>query len=137
MSLQAVLTVEDHTGIVIVKRSYNDGTSRGDIISDPMANLANVTVMFQREAGYDPENNDWFWAMYTPDGMVGMMGEMAAAGRAEGCIGCHAGAPGGDYVFLHDGLSHMMMFIEDGGMMMDDEPMLEEGGMMMEEELAM
>lgn len=120
VTLQAVLTVEDHTGIVIVKRSYNDGAERGDIISNPMDNLANVTVMFQREEGYDPENDNWFWAMYMPDGSVGMMGDMAAAGRAEGCIGCHQNAPGDDLVFLHDGLSHMMMFIEDGGMMMDD-----------------
>lgn len=139
VTLQGVLTVEGHTGVVIVKRSYNDEATRGQIIAEPMTNLANVTVMFQREDGYDPDNNNWFWAMYTPDGEVGMMGDMAAAGRAEGCIGCHAGAPGEDYIFLHDGLSMMQMFIEEGGMMMmeDGDAMMGDGDAMMGDEAPM
>lgn len=119
VTLQGIVTVGDHTGVAIVKRGYTDDATRGGIISDPNANLAAITVMYQREAGYDSDNNDWFWAMYTPAGEIAMMGDMPAAGRPEGCIGCHANAPGDDYVFLHDGLSMMQMFIEEGGMMME------------------
>jgi len=94
-------TVGSVKGQVIVKRSYTDAATREGIIGNPAENLDNITVMFKREAGYDPANQDWFWAMYMPDGMVGEMGGMAVAGMAEGCSGCHATAPGDDYLFLH------------------------------------
>jgi hypothetical protein len=71
--------------------------------------------MFQREAGYDPENKDWFYAVYAPNGNVvvnplGMnMARRIAAGLPDdvpfGCIACHKEAPGGDFVFLHDAIA--------------------------------
>ena len=94
-------TVGGVEGQVVVKRSYTDAATREGIIGNPAENLDNITVMFKREAGYDPANQDWFWAMYMPDGMVGEMGGMMVAGMAEGCSGCHAAAPGGDYLYLH------------------------------------
>ncbi len=100
VTLLGTATVNGVTGQVIVKRSYADGATREAIIGNPAENIANITVMFQREDGYDPETGNWFWAMFMPDGMVGEM-EGMAPGRAEGCIGCHATAPGGDYVFLY------------------------------------
>jgi len=33
-----------------------------------------VTVMLQREPGYDAENNDWFWAKYALDGPASLRG---------------------------------------------------------------
>ncbi|KPP84625.1 MAG: hypothetical protein HLUCCO07_05865 [Rhodobacteraceae bacterium HLUCCO07] len=66
------------------------------------------TVMFRREAGYDPDNADWFWVKYLPDGsldknpsgtpLAGRVGK----GMDEGCIACHAGVE--DYVFTSDHL---------------------------------
>ncbi|MHA1559259.1 MAG: cytochrome P460 family protein [Alphaproteobacteria bacterium] len=93
------LTVDGVTGQVIVKRSYDDDATREGIIGNPGENLANVTVMFERE-GYAPDAGDWFWAMYMPTGMVGMFEETSMAGQVEGCTGCHSEAPNGNYTFL-------------------------------------
>ena len=57
--------------------------------------LAATTVML-KAPGYDPGNGDWFWLKRLPDGTD------EVAGRAEGCIACHAGAPGND--MLHTSL---------------------------------
>lgn len=69
-------------GAVIVKENYMADSS-----------LAAVTVMLLAE-GYDPEHQDWFWAKY------GSAGEIEAAGRVEGCVGCHGQQP--DYLFTGD-----------------------------------
>lgn len=103
-------TIGGHTGDLIVKRNFGpEGVSVDEVLSDPDGHLGAYTVMFRREAGYDPENLDWFWARYNPDGSVAQnpMG-MALAGRVakgmdEGCIACHQGAAG-DLVFTSDHL---------------------------------
>lgn len=105
-------TVGEHTGDLIVKNNYGpEGVSADEVLADPAAHLGAVTIMFRREAGYDPENQDWFWAKYLPDGSLDKnpMG-MALAGRVakgmdEGCIACHSGAGGDDMVFTTDHLS--------------------------------
>ena len=72
-----------------------------------------MTPMYQREAGYDTDNQDWFWAVFTPAGDVvvnplglNMAGKIVGAGAMPdapfNCIACHTAAPGGDLVFLHD-----------------------------------
>ena len=68
-----------------------------------------VTVMFKREAGYDPENKDWFWVKYAPDGSImknpkamSLAGRVAKGNMKQGCIACHRAAPGGDMVYLHN-----------------------------------
>ncbi|MFC1713512.1 cytochrome P460 family protein [Candidatus Poribacteria bacterium] len=74
----------------------------------PEKELAAITVMVQREAGYDADNNDWFWVKYDPDGTVGKNDkDMALAGRVakgmeQGCIACHKAAGGEDYIFIND-----------------------------------
>lgn len=110
--LESVATVQGVTGTVIVKKNYRGEGEAEElehkILADRLKNLASVTVMFKRKAGYDPENQDWFWVKYKPDGSLlknpkGMMlAGRVAKGLSQGCIACHKGAPGGDYVFTHD-----------------------------------
>jgi hypothetical protein len=79
------------SGAALVKENYGeDGQT-----------LMAVTVMYRSE-GYDPENGDWYWVKYEPDGGVSRMDGMAVAGRVQMCADCHAGAQGGDYVFGND-----------------------------------
>ena len=67
-----------------------------------------VTVMFQRESGYDDDNKNWYWAKYLADGSLdknpkGMeLAGRVAKGADAGCIACHSGADGEDYEFLRD-----------------------------------
>jgi hypothetical protein len=88
-----------------------DGKPYHVIIKDnftPGKKLAAVTVMIQREAGYDSDNHNWFWVKYDPDGAIGKNDQgMALAGRVAkgmdmGCIACHKGASGKDYIFIND-----------------------------------
>ncbi|MCB1907791.1 MAG: cytochrome P460 family protein [Rhodocyclaceae bacterium] len=108
-TLDKTITVGGHRGSVIVKRNFGgEGVSKAAVADDPAKYLGAVTVMFKREAGYDSDNRDWFWAKYKPDGSPDRNPKgMALAGRVakgmpQGCIACHRGAPGGDYVFNND-----------------------------------
>lgn len=99
--------VEGHSGDLVVKRNYGpDGVSADEVLSDPDGHLGSVTVMFRREEGYDPENADWFWAKYLPDGSLDRNpGDMRLAGRVakgaeQGCIACHSAQD--DYLFTTD-----------------------------------
>lgn len=108
------MSFEDHTGPVIVKRNYAGEMEPEElehaVIEDRMQHLDSVTVMFQREDGYDPDTANWFWAKYLPDGSLDANPQdMALAGRVakgadQGCIACHSGAEGDDYIFT-EGLS--------------------------------
>lgn len=101
-------TIEGHDGDLIVKRNFGPaGVTEDQVLNDPGNHLAAVTVMFRREEGYDPENKDWFWVKYLPDGSLdktpngmGMAGQVAK-GMDTGCIACHQGA-GEDMVFTSD-----------------------------------
>jgi len=106
----AVGTIGDHTGDLIVKRNFGpEGVSVDEVLANPDGHLGAYTVMFRREDGYDPENLDWFWARYNPDGSIAENPmDMALAGRVakgmdEGCIACHQGAAD-DMVFTSDHL---------------------------------
>jgi len=111
-TLHQQITVNGHTGVAIVKRNYGGpGVSVSSVDANRTKYLKAVTVMYKRETGYDPEDKDWFWAKYTPDGglhvkeKMGMEIKLAgrvAKGKPEGCISCHRGAPGGDFVFASD-----------------------------------
>jgi hypothetical protein len=103
------LGVNGRTGQVIVKRNYGpEGVSVEEVLSDPVEHLAAITVMFKREEGYDPDNQNWFWVKYLPDGSLDQnpmgvrLAGRVAKGADQGCIACHSGAPGGDYEFLRD-----------------------------------
>lgn len=85
-------------GYIIVKENYGDRTSDA---------LMAITVM-QKIRGYDPDNQDWFWVKYAPNGDVmtnpkGMkLAGRVAKGMPQGCIACHGNAAGGDYLFIND-----------------------------------
>ena len=103
-------TVDGHTGTLVVKRNYGpEGVSRDAVLADPDKHLGAVTVMFRREAGYDPDNQDWFWAKYLPDGTLdknpkGMrLAGRVAKGMDAGCIACHSAEP--DYLYTTDHIS--------------------------------
>ena len=89
---------EPRSGSIIVKENYAERKA---------ATLMAVTVM-QRIHGYDPDNHDWFWVKYAPDGKVltnpkGMpLAGRVAKGMPKGCIACHKRAEGGDYLFVND-----------------------------------
>jgi len=59
-----------------------------------------------RSKGYDPDNNDWYYVKYQPDGTVAMTppekGNQPIQGRFQSCIECHSSADGGDFVFAND-----------------------------------
>ncbi len=100
--------VGGHLGKLIVKKNFGgEGVSTDSVASDPAKYLKAVTVMFQREAGYDADNQNWFWAKYTADGGLhkndkGMqLAGRVAKGKPVGCISCHTAAPGGDYIFTN------------------------------------
>ena len=73
-------------GSIIVKE--NVGTS-------PDVTEAALTVMWKIQ-GFDPANNDWFWANMTPEG------EIVAEGKVQGCTACHGGSRANDFVFVHE-----------------------------------
>ncbi|UYG09329.1 cytochrome P460 family protein [Halomonas sp. M4R1S46] len=107
-TIDGEVTVDGTTGPVIVKRNYGgEGASKETVWNAPDDYLGAVTVMFKRE-GYDPDNSDWFWVKYLPSGELDSnpagvpLAGRVAKGMDQGCIACHAGAPGGDMVFGHD-----------------------------------
>ena len=94
--------------LVISKTNYGGkGVSIEAVKKDPKAFLKAVTIMVKRP-GFDPDDKDWFWAKYKPDGTIftndkGMklVGKVAK-GMPVGCISCHASASGSDFVFSHN-----------------------------------
>jgi len=110
------LTVGQHTGFLVLKRNYNgSGVSVASVSDNRSKYLSSITIMYQRELGYDETNLNMFWAKYRPDGSLFTkeMGSlnMQLAGRLmkgvtpdsnKGCIYCHASAGGGDYIFYPD-----------------------------------
>ena len=104
-----VVNVDGTPYHVIVKDNFGgEGATLESISETPGDYLMAVTVMVQREAGYDADNDDWFWVKYAADGTVDKTPQgMALAGRVAkgmnmGCIACHANAADGDYVFAND-----------------------------------
>ena len=100
-------TIDGHTGDLIVKRNYGpEGVSADEVLADPAKHLGAVTVMFRREAGFDDDNQNWFWVKFLPDGSLdknpkGMrLAGRVAKGADKGCIACHSNED--DYVFTTD-----------------------------------
>lgn len=109
-TLDGRIEIDKRNAVVIVKKNFG---KRGETTLEQVANnpdkyMTSITVMFKRESGYDPENKNWFWAKYLPSGILMKNPKgMALAGRVakgsdKACIACHAGAPGDDYVYIHD-----------------------------------
>ncbi len=110
------IRVQGHTGFVVVKKNYNgEGVSEAAVARNRAKYLSSITVMFQREAGYDEDNKNWFWVKYRPNGDLfekTIMGkQQLLAGRIfkgktrdenSGCIYCHSSAGGGNYIFYRE-----------------------------------
>ena len=104
ITLDSTVRVGGRTGAVIVKRMFQgEGVSVRKVIDDPTSNLKIVAVMYKREKGYDPDNKDWFYTKYNPDGSPQKnKNGVLMTGRATQCIGRHRSASGGDYVYSYD-----------------------------------
>lgn len=107
--LEHAITVDGHSDIAVVKKNYRgEQLTVDEVVNSPTEHLESVTVMYRRETGYDPDNANWFWAKYNPDGSLqtnpqGMqLAGRVAKGMDQGCIACHQRAPGDDYVYSHD-----------------------------------
>ena len=102
------ITVKGVTGTVVTKHSYRgNDVSIEAVAADRAAFLEDITVMFQRESGYDTANQNWFWAKYNADGSLGatpngiQLAGRIAKGKPKGCIACHKKAEGDDYLFVN------------------------------------
>lgn len=103
------VTMDDKHYPIIIKDNYvGRGVTKEAIDEKPKQWLAAVTIMLQREKGYDKDNDNWFWAKYMPDGTLaknpmGMqLAGRVAKGMPKGCISCHSNAGKGDYLFSND-----------------------------------
>ena len=67
-------------GGIIVKENYT-----------PDAVFDLITLMYKVD-GFDPENNDWFWAK------IGAAGDVQAEGKVAGCQACHGVGRENDFV---------------------------------------
>jgi hypothetical protein len=94
---------------VIVKDNFGgEGATKETVSESPDKYLVAITPMVQREDGYDPDDNNWFWVKYAPDGSImknpkglALAGKVAK-GSSTGCIACHANAKGNDFIFSND-----------------------------------
>ncbi len=85
-TLLEALPADDATapeGSIIVKENFDNNKT-----------LRSITVM-AKVNGYDPDNRDWFWAMFESDGTV------LAEGSPGGCISCHEGMRSNDFVIIN------------------------------------
>lgn len=102
--LATTASIDGHTGRLLVKRNHGgkDGLTVEEVYANPTEFLAAVTIMFKREEGYDPENQNWFWAKYSPTGQLDKnpngieLAGRVAKGMDAGCIACHTAAGGED-----------------------------------------
>ncbi len=108
-TLDASLPMGDDRGRLLIQRNYGgEKLTKARVANEPESYLEAITVMYQREKGYDKENRDWFWVKYNPLGEVMKdpdgrpLAGRVAKGEKEGCIACHQAAPGGDMVFNND-----------------------------------
>ena len=110
-SIQQVLDtsvkVQKKTGRVIVKVNHmGEGADIDTVHANPNKYVAAYTVMFKKPKGYDPENQDWFWVKYNPDGSLDtnpmgmMLAGRVAKGMDRGCIACHRSIGGDDLEIL-------------------------------------
>lgn len=103
------VTVMGNSGAAWVKKNFGGADiTVAKVEADPASFLKAITMIYQREAGYDTDNKDLFWAKYKADGSlhenaagVPLAGRVAK-GKAVGCISCHGNTMGGDYLFAND-----------------------------------
>jgi hypothetical protein len=107
-SIQEVLstqaTIDGHSGRLIVKHNYGAKaalTPKKVYASEQHLNYEALTIMFQREDGYDTANNNWFWAEYKADGDIINYQGVDLSGRSAMCLGCHTPLGGKDREILN------------------------------------
>lgn len=61
---------------------------------DGMGAPTGMTIMFKAQGGYDPTNNDWWWAAADLEGNV-----MASGPGLADCVGCHTDVALTDFVY--------------------------------------
>ena len=87
-------------GLIVVKENYTTD------------NVLDFLTVMTKQAGFDPDGKDWFYARYTTDGTVATNeGGVTFAGAVEpapggGCKGCHRTADSlstadGDFLFMN------------------------------------
>ncbi|MXU66878.1 cytochrome P460 family protein [Oceanomicrobium pacificus] len=101
--------INGHRDALVIKRNYGpEGIGIEAVANDFEGHLGAITIMFRNAPGYDPDNGNWFYAKFLPDGTLDKAPDgtaqagRVAAGEDTGCIACHAGAPGEDYIFTTD-----------------------------------
>ncbi|MGA1839452.1 MAG: cytochrome P460 family protein [bacterium] len=57
--------------------------------------LQAITVMY-KVYNYNPDDGDWFWVKYSPDGKADPYG------KPQGCVGCHGTRANNDFVLVHE-----------------------------------
>lgn len=107
-SIQEVIStnaeIEGQKGKLIVKHNYGakeELTPHKVYSAEQADNYVALTIMFQREKGYDTNNSDWFWAEYNPDGSIINYQGVDLSGRSEMCLGCHVPLGGKDREVLN------------------------------------
>ena len=107
-SIQEIIATEakidGNEGKLIVKHNYGaeEKLTPHKVYSDNQAkNYVALTIMYQREKGYDEANNDWFWAEYTADGNIINYQGVDLSGRSEMCLACHTPLGGNDREILN------------------------------------
>ncbi len=66
---------------------------------DADGNNFTTVVMIKREAGYDPDGNDWYYEVRNPDGS---QADSPAPGRVALCSGCHKDGADTDFLLGFD-----------------------------------
>lgn len=109
MMLKTVYTKETIGGFtsdLMVKNNYGtEGVTTEAVLIGPTARLGAVTIMFHREAGVDPEDQDWSCAKFLLDGsfdknlMRMALARKIAKAIDEGCIAGQSAADGDETVF--------------------------------------
>ncbi|MBD3289684.1 hypothetical protein GF337_12835 [candidate division KSB1 bacterium] len=104
-----MISVDGKPYHVVIKDNFGgEGITIEKAAESPDDYFGAATVMIQREEGYDPDNQNWFWAKYMADGSLdenarGMkMAGKVAKGMNVGCIACHADAKDNDFLFTND-----------------------------------
>lgn len=93
-----VKTFIDKTGIENYQNKtfpYPEGTVSIKESFDSKGELNRLYIMKKIE-GYDPEHNDWYYGVMSPEGVA------SKSGRLSSCISCHEGAKDKDYLFGFD-----------------------------------
>ena len=95
--------VQGRMARAVVKANHTShGATIQSVYDHPNKYLTSYTVMFQNIAGYDPQNRDWFWVKFGPDGQIDKdTNGVAIAGRVDspsgfGCAACHRKLGGKD-----------------------------------------